>query len=273
MSDTKIRIIVEGPSSSGHDVSLSEFGNVVNSCRKLLQHAAKSSLGGNKCDFLIRNASHNSPLCVEVQPHSLTARPGFLIAQQLRDEEEKIRSGNSDSLSDDTIRAWEDVVARYDKGKVSIIKIEADMQSEMEEKSLRFNADKEVIDAIKKARDQELSCLTSVMGDIELINLHNQGMLKVYPKVKHWNNVTVYFNDSQQQEVIKHVGRFVEVSGMGHYRPNDALPYKMQMDSIHLLPGKEDSPKFSAMRGIAPGLTGNQSTQDYIKNLRKEWDK
>ena len=277
MGDAKIIITVEGTSANRRDVSLPEFAKVVGICRKLLENSAKEALGKeHMCDFLVSDLSHNSPACIGITPVGMVGQfPGRSIARKMASQVAAILSGNSDSLSHSILKGWESLVGLRGSNKVGGIRVESEEFSANDSltsrKTLILEADKKMSDALKSARAVEMACVTSFVGRVELINLHG-GRIRAYPRVRAWNTVGVSFSPVHKDAVIAAIDKLAKISGKGHYRPSSPLPYKMDMNSIEVLPGADATPKLSEMWGCMPNITDGRSLQEYLDDLHGEED-
>lgn len=278
MSGPKIRITI-GSAAGNHDVPLPEFTRIVNSSYALLRNVAKIALGkGHDCNFLLSGLSHSSPASMDITPASETRQFAALdIANELREESGVLASGNGANLPGSSLKAWEDFLSPCIKDKISGLTIKS-LDSDSIVGDIVMQTNRSMIEAVKKIRVEEkiwmeeIECQTSVTGKVELLNLHKRKYLVVFSRVEEWNPVKVYFGKHIQDEAVKCVDKYVEIFGMGKHRSGDALPYEMKMDEIQRLPDEEDIPKFSKMRGIAPNITGGKSVQEYMDDIRKEWD-
>ena len=278
MGDEKIIITVEGAGSDSRNISLLDFYKIVDTCRKLLQNSAKITMGKkHMCDFLISDISHSSPVCMTLTPVGRKAGYlglGAIIAEELEGQVKRITSGDSDSLSNATLNGWESLASFRASNSVGNIKLaSAPSGNHAAAKRPILDTDDGMsafLAAIKKARAVELTGVTSLIGKIEVIDLHGSGTIKVYPRVSKWAPVTVSFSPDKKIAVIAAIEKFAKISGNGHYRPNSPLPYKMEMDTIDLLPETSAAPKLSEMWGYMSGITGGKSVQEYLDDLRKE---
>ena len=272
MGDAKIIITVEGAGSDSRNISLLDFSKVVETCRNLLENSAKITMGKDhsKCDFLVSDLSHSSPASMTITPVG-GGHPGPMIAAELERQVKLIVSGDSDSLSDAVLEKWGDLV--HGKKGVRRVKMESVFSgphASANQKKLILKADEKMSVAIKEARAVESACTTSFVGRVEVIDLHGDGKIKVYPRVPEWDPVIVSFSGDKKTEVIAAIDKFAEISGKGRYRPGAPLPYKMKMDTIDVLPEADAMPKLSEMWGSMPDITGGKSVQEYLDDLREE---
>lgn len=259
-------------------MSLAQFVQIIDNSRALLNQAAEISLGKNPCEFFVSGLTHQSPATIEISTRSLHQRAGECVVNELIKQVHAFEKCDSDGLSDESLKMWEKYLKPYENKKIKsskILFINSTSDKLQEQPKVIMESSHEIVNAIKKAREKETVCKTTVTGRVELLNLHNHDKLKlkVYPRVKEWNPVDVYFSESFKERVIKTMDKVVEISGIGHYRPHEFRPYKMKMDDIEQFPDEKDMPKFSEMRGKFPDITGGKTVDEYIKDLRSEWDR
>lgn len=268
MSSPKIRITI-GSEEDSHDVPFSEFARVVNNSYALIKNAAGIALGkGHDCSFLLSDLSHSSPASMDIisrsniQPHAAQ-----YIASRLKEESSDLVNGKGVDLPGSSLELWKSFVHPRMKNRISGLRIESVDSGSV---SNIMQTDKDIVEAIKKIQREEIKCQTSVVGKIELLNFHNRRYLKVYPRVKKWNPVRVYFEENLRKDVIECVDKYAEIYGVGKHYPRHTLPYEMKMDRIRPLPDEESVPKLFEMRGIAPNITGGKSVQEYLDDIREE---
>jgi len=113
----------------------------------------------------------------------------------------------------------------------------------------------------------------SVSGMLEQINLHaNQNVFTIY-RASNMPKLRCVFAKDLRQEAIGAVGKHVTVFGQLKYkaRLDGGRPFEMKVTSIEVHPPDDELPTLMSLFGIAPDLTGNQSSEDYVRRLRDEW--
>ena len=66
---------------------------------------------------------------------------------------------------------------------------------------------------------------------------------------------------------LKH---YVNVKGKVFYKSISKYPYKIVADAIDIYPPENELSKLSELRGIEPGLTGDMTTEEFIRSIREE---
>jgi len=109
-----------------------------------------------------------------------------------------------------------------------------------------------------------------VRGVIEAINLHGDAnVFRIYPDIGP-TKVTCHFTDELQPRAIAALGYFVEIRGVLKRKTSAAHPYAAEATAIEIFPDEEELPTLSQLRGIEPGLTGELSSEDYVRRLRDD---
>lgn len=64
----------------------------------------------------------------------------------------------------------------------------------------------------------------------------------------------------------------VAVRGECFYRPNVNFPHRIEVTSMEELSTCEELPTLRDLQGIAPNLTGELSSEEFVRRQRDEWD-
>lgn len=112
----------------------------------------------------------------------------------------------------------------------------------------------------------------SVQGVLEAINIHlAKNQFRIYPEIGP-KVVECHFSETHKEEAITSVGRFVRVSGRMTYRSIDRFPYRIEVDALEQMPDEKDLPHFLDLLGAAPDATGDQSSEEFVRDLRDGWE-
>jgi hypothetical protein len=105
-------------------------------------------------------------------------------------------------------------------------------------------------------------------GMLEAINLHGgANIFYLYPDIGS-TKLVCHFSKAQEESAIRGVKHFVRIRGMLRRKTNAPYPYSALIDSLEIMPSDSELPDFWDLRGIAPGLTGNQSSEDFVREIR-----
>jgi hypothetical protein len=110
----------------------------------------------------------------------------------------------------------------------------------------------------------------SITGNLEHINLHARpGYFYVYPTMPGRSKIKCLFSEGLREEAMAALDKRVTVYGRLKYRHNQSQPYEVEVREIEVLEG--DAPKLSELRGVAKGLLGDKTTEEYLAEVRNEW--
>lgn len=116
----------------------------------------------------------------------------------------------------------------------------------------------------------EISCINTIDGKLELAGGSNRAnQFKVSNSVY---CIEANFPADLAADAQKALGRYVSVSGRCFYRHDKLRPYKMDVRKMAVFPAGKSHPSFEDIRGIMPNLTGGKSSEDFVRELRDEWD-
>jgi hypothetical protein len=81
------------------------------------------------------------------------------------------------------------------------------------------------------------------------------------------------FSKEIRAEAISAIGKYVTVIGEKRLKPNitDALPYEMAAKEIVVHQDEQTLPTLKELKGIAPNITGDKPSEDFIRGIRDEW--
>jgi len=129
--------------------------------------------------------------------------------------------------------------------------------------ALRTNAEK-----ILKPK---LRSLGTVKGRLEYLNIHGtRNVLRIFPEIGP-AKVTCYFPEHLLDKAKSGIGQTVRVRGLVTYLARDAHPSSVRVEEIDVLPPNDELPNLSELRGAAPDLTGDLSSEDFIREIRRAW--
>jgi hypothetical protein len=111
----------------------------------------------------------------------------------------------------------------------------------------------------------------SVTGMLQHVNVHGeQRVFTIYPTAGE-PKLTCSFRRHLRKEVVEAVDRCVEVFGTLKYRGGGLYPYLMLADHIDVYPDESTLPSAGELFGIAPNATGEKSSEEFVRDLRRGW--
>ena len=109
--------------------------------------------------------------------------------------------------------------------------------------------------------------LGSVEGRLELISIHaKERRFNVYHAITQ-KAVRCNLSKGMEEEVVRSLGRRVVVSGEVSYNVRRE-PVRVAVDHMRMLKAENDLPSIQNMLGLASDITGELTTEEYIRELR-----
>ena len=111
----------------------------------------------------------------------------------------------------------------------------------------------------------------SVTGMLQHVNVYGrQKIFTIYPSAGE-PRLKCTFTESLRERVVEAVDRYVEVFGTLKYRGAGFYPYLMLADEIEIFPDESTLPSAGELFGIAPNATGEKSSEEFVRDLRRAW--
>lgn len=260
---------IEGPAQYNHHLELAVFVEKTKQFHKLLKKSAKEN-GVTGDVFHIINLSHSSPATMECEPMGENISSAVTAFDSVTNNLNLVEEEKPDKLSHEILSGMEEL-ARYDSKKIALMEIQT-IEEDKDKKI--YKLDDRFREIIAKARDAEEKVVSTLDGKLEEINIHGgTKSFKIYSSLPHRSPVTCKFPDNFLGTVQSALGCFVSVSGECFYRPGEAVPYKIHIRDMEVLPPGEELPSLSDLRGIAPEATGGKSSEQFVRESRDKWHK
>lgn len=78
------------------------------------------------------------------------------------------------------------------------------------------------------------------------------------------------FPAGKEEEFRHAIGRKVLASGELHYPAGSNLPRSIKVETVEILPEDDELPSLADLRGIAPDITGDLSSEEFVRMLRDD---
>jgi len=266
--ENRISFQIEGLEKDGGDLRFNIFIQQLDLIKKALSETQKLLSATQKTFIKVVDLEHNSPAQIVVEITSEKAGDeivGRQVANKFINSFEEIEKGKyPENFTYDTFVAYKNIVSLKEKNKLREIKI-------FRNGNVPLNLD-DTSKKIEKIMGKDQYELGSYTGFLDWINIHNQNILYIYP-TSNLPKLKCTFSKKIKDDVIRSIGRYVTVYGEKVFKPAvpGFAPYEMKITNIKIHREKEDLPKLSDFIGIAPNITGNKSSEDYIRDIRDEW--
>ena len=260
---------MEGAERSGNHLELSVFVEKTRQFLEFLKVSAKDS-GEDNAVFDVVGLSHSSPASIDCTPveRSTIAMPPSAIFDGIKEKLDLTERGQTHDLSNPVLSSLEKL-ANYKPQKIGQIEIHTIAESDEDKRIYVLND--EFKEILREARSGEDKVTSTVDGRLEQINIHNKAnSFRIYTFT---SSVPCKFPSNLLKDVQGALGNYVSVWGECFYRPNTAFPYKINARKMKVLPPNEELPSLIDLLGIAPGATGDKSSEHFVRELRDEWNK
>jgi hypothetical protein len=264
MQRKTVTIRFEGLPSENGNVRLGDFVGRLSSFSAAIIRADRLVSGSHNPTFYFRivDLRHKSPATITIEAYAKDTNIDFRgrsfhevfsIMQQVK--ENRLQKPTDYDLLE-SIRKFVAPVG-VSLGSLELISDEYDIQVTKE-----FKARMELEMA------PENTHVGFIRGALEYINIHGgQKVFKIYPEIGP-SRVTCYFPDELKEAAIDALGQFVEIHGIIHYKSVSTFPHQIDVKKLEVLPDEEELPSIFDLKGIALGLTGSLSSEEFAQGLK-----
>lgn len=262
----RFEITFEGDIGQSQDVTLPAFYQQLQKVHRLLTKIElKYSKGASATRYMVVDLSHSSPATVVIEAQPLPKRPDFSIPvmQGFNAALHAAYTGrNLDGMDDDILEDLRDIAKPVGKQIQSFIISTSKESYEFSEKVTKQ------IEAELAASDFELG---TAEGVLEQINIHgDQKYFHIYSDAG-CKKLKCRFPAHLVDEATAAIGRKVSVFGLLKYRAKAMLPFEINVQEIEIFPPDSELPDFDDLRGKAPDIMGGKTSEEFIVELRNDW--
>jgi hypothetical protein len=272
-----ITIQIIGAESDSRDVRFSEFITQLEAVKVALKETEVSVREGTKnftpLDYRVVNLAHSSPSLIELDPITDKGNRDYAdrILKTFTTELRRIRRHSRLVAKPEINRliAYEEIGPR-DKGRVNEVRIA--LREKYTEHTIRqATVDKQFKEKLETILGPDEITYGSVSGRLEYVNVHNTRNFRLYPIVgPRW--LRGKFGNDLLPEIRKGLNRHVTIFGKMQFKSWDKHPYAVVAQSIDVHESDDELPTFNELRGIAPNLTGEMLSSEWVRKIRdEEW--
>jgi len=254
----RISLQLEGL-EGGNNISLEDFVSELNALRRTLEQTDLALTGGRKSMvWEVVDLTHSSPATVILEARPISDKPWAIIAQnsvtKVFNENLTLLENNKrlpDRFGINVLKAYQALVSPVKAGRlIATLRINDDIHPIIPELIISTT------DQIAK----ESVSIGSYKGFLEFLNIHGaKSEFRIYPPAGP-TFVTCVFDVSLLQVAQEAVGRNVLVHGKKIYHARSPFPYRIETESIEILPKDEKLPIWTDIRGLCK----NQSKQENL---------
>ena len=266
----KIAFHIEVPDKSNSHLEMSVFVEKIKQFLSLLNGSLKES-NVKEVVFHVVGLSHSSPAIIECEPIGKDMKTSVAAFDTVGKNLNCVRTDNARILSNTVLSPMENL-SKFNPAKIA--RAEIRMNGSGNGDGQTYKLDDKFRECLIKARDKEERLISTVDGKLEQINIHNKAnKFTIYPTLSTSSSVTCKFPQKLLEEVQNTLGSLVSVSGECVYRPDAILPYKIEVHEMEVLPPSEELPSLGDLFGIAPGMTGGKTSEQFVREIRDQWNK
>ena len=275
-----ITVEIVGAESDNRDVRFSELITQLQAVKIALKETEVCLRHGVRVftplDYRIIDLTHSSPSRFELQPITEKGNRDYAnrVLKTFTTELRLIRSRSRLVAKPEINRliAYDEIGPR-EKSRVTVVNIA------LREKSVT-RPDRAVREAtVDKKFKQNLETILgpdeitygAISGRLEYVNVHNTRNFRLYPLIgPRW--IRGRFAEELLPEIRKGLNRQVTIFGKLQFKSWDKHPYALVAQTIDVHEPESELPTFNELKGIAPGLTGDIRSSDWVRKIRdEEW--
>jgi hypothetical protein len=263
----RIELVMEGLPEDEGRLRLNTFMSQLQKFGAALAKLDRETNEGKSANiFQIAELSYSSPIRVVLEPKPIApyrTTGHFVIARLKHVTDMIVAGGDLSGLDADLLEDIKSLATPVGKS--------------VKTATLVFNGSAvdltpRIAHQLEIALSVEDECDGSLEGDLDQINIHEgANVFHIYPQVGP-SRVTCHFPVKLFDDAIAAVGRRIEVFGTLRYRARAPFPHQIAVNDLEIIERESDLPDWEDLRGRAPGATGEQSSEAFIRELRDAWD-
>jgi hypothetical protein len=257
MAIKKITIQLRGSRDDNEHLQLRDFIDHLNAIRTVLLDVEEYIVeSDSKVKYKVVDLRHNSPATVVLQAESIDATAA-VIGNMFVDTLNKIQHGQDPKLPSSLLNSFKELIPK--KERVTEFLIYTD--------EVKVEVTPDIKTQVDKMMGDDVIAIGSVAGKLELLNLHNTHVFRVYPVTgPKW--IKCFFPRDLLPDVKLAIGKYVNAYGEIRYRGRDLEPYEVRIEKIEAVDFDEQSPTLLDLKGLAPDATGELSSEAFLREVR-----
>ena len=278
MEEPFVTLYVEGRLEDGGDVRLSDFIGQLSHLKGILNKLDRAASGGARStEFRVIDIQRASPMRVVLGASRIEKRADVrdIVAASLFSTFERIGDAQALQVAEPTAEG------EYSDAEFEILEEVLNMSAPVGERlrsvalgrnGHRVHLTPAMHERVVHLLQPQSSSYGFIRGVLESVNVHHEAnTLRIYPLAGP-KKVSCRFPKELRAQVGAALGEPVEVKGRLHYRADAVFPHEIDIESIVRLESTEDV-SLTSLRGIARGLTGDLSSEDWLDRRRMEYER
>lgn len=122
--------------------------------------------------------------------------------------------------------------------------------------------------AIDTLPSPEVKAIGVVEGRLEYVDIHgSRNLFRIHPAIGP-DKIICSFPSDKIEKARQAINRKTRVCGELTYPAGSNFPKSVKVETIELLPEDDELPSLKDLRGIAPDITGDLSSEEFVRMLR-----
>jgi hypothetical protein len=273
-----ITVQIVGAESDNRDVRFSELITQFEAVKIALKETEVCLRDGAKAftplDYRVINLTHSSPSQVELEPITVMGNRDYAnrVLKTFTTELRRIRSHSRLIARPEINRliAYDEIGPR-EKGHIDVVRIALREKHVTRPVVREATVDKKFKQNLENILGPDEITYGAISGRLEYVNVHNTRNFRLYPLLgPRW--VRGRFTEDLLPEIRKGLDRHVTIFGKLQFKSWDKHPYAVVAQKIDVHEPDNELPTFNDLKGIAPDLTGDIRSSDWVRKIRdEEW--
>ena len=274
-----ITVQIVGAESDNRDVRFSELITQLEAVKIALKETEVCIQGGARpkfipLDYRVVDLTHSSPSQFELEPITVKGNRPYAnrVLKTFTTELRRIRSRSRLIARPDINRliAYDEIGPR-EKSHVEVVRIALREKNVAHPITREATVDKKFKQNLENILGPDEITYGAISGRLEYVNVHNARNFRLYPLVgPRW--IRGSFAKDLLPEIRKGLDRHVTIFGKLQFKSWDKHPYAMVAQNIDVHEPDNELPTFNDLKGIAPELTGDIRSSDWVRKIRdEEW--
>jgi hypothetical protein len=257
MAIKKITLQLRGSPEDEEHLQLKDLIDQLSAVKTVLRDVEDYAAGGGtEVKYKVVDLKHNSPATVVLQAESMDATAS-IVGDMFVKSLYEIQQGKDPRLPSILLHSFKELAPK--KERVTEFLIFTD--------DVKVEITPTMKAQVDKIMGEDVIAIGSVGGKLELLNLHNTFVFRIYPMAgPKW--IKCHFPQDLLAQVKLAVGQYVNVFGEIRYRGLDLEPYAVKVERIEPLDFDETSPTLLDLKGLAPDATGKLSSEEFLRGVR-----
>ena len=274
MSKHKLTIDIEPAKAGEKHVSLGDFIFQLDAFKKILS-STESMVSGKSAliKWKVADLRHSSPAQVALRPsHDQPEEHTEIIDKTVESVLHNLKTlpgENPPKMTPEALKAYQTFGEKVEKG---ILKVKVGNNRDEDIAYENYATVVEVSTGINRAIDTllspEVKAIGVVEGRLEYMDIHgNRNLFCIYPAIGP-DKIICSFPSDKIEEARQALNRKTRVWGELTYPAGSNFPKSVKVETIELLPEDDELPSLKDLRGIAPDITGDLSSEEFVRMLR-----